>query len=433
MRRWWFWLVAIFILLTALPLQAQNGGMVAFVNGSGQLVVSSGDGAYRWIVTNPGEFLVEQVGYNWSPRGDRLFFAVNLGGEVSLRVGDVNAQNAVEIGRIPNSNLSGGIWVGNGVVVGAADSINYYDAANGTVSGLITGQGNVSLISPFANDHPNLPQPSSISPSGDYLFYQQGDGRYAVAALNGATAFPLPGANETNARLTGLWSDNSGLVAYWGFEGNSVLSVTDAASGSTITLDSGRATPITPLAWRENSNQLLYRDGAGMVRAADVSCVLSGCGVNPLENGVEVMPASASDVQTDGDWAFYRDGDGVFAIWLGCVDSGACAGTAITLGTTAAPGTLLHVNGGVLAYTGYSANPNDPNDRDVRVVSLNCLNSGSCSPQSVLGGAVAGLVSPDGSSVVVEQVGVGLSVLNLSSLSTTYLSDGGSLVTARWG
>ena len=432
MRRWRFWLVAIFLLITVLPLLAQNGGLVAFVNGSGQLVVSSGDGAYRWIVTNPGEFLVDPVGYNWSPGGDRLFFAVNLGGEASLRVGDVNSQSAVEIGRVPNSNLSGGTWVGNGVVVGTADGISYYDSSSGSVSGLITGQGSVSVISPFGNDHPNLPQPSSVSPSGDYLFYQQGDGRYAVAALNGSTAFPLPGANEANARLTGLWSDGSGLVAYWGFEGNSVLSVTDAGSGSTITLDSGRATPITPLAWRENSNQLLYRDGAGMVRAADVSCLFSGCGANPLESGIEVMPASASDVQTEGDWAFYRDGDGVFAVWLGCVDSGACLGSAVTLGSTA-PGTFIHADGGILAYTGYSADPNNPNDRDVRVVALNCLSSGACSSQSVLGGAVAGLVSPDGSSVVVEQVGVGLNVLNLSSLSTTYLSDGGELVTARWG
>jgi hypothetical protein len=431
MRRWWYWLVAIFILTAVLPLQAQAGGLVAFVNGSGQLVVSSADGAYRWIVTNPGEFLVDPVGYNWSPGGDRLFFAVDLGGEVSLRVGNVNSQSAVEIGRVPNINVSGGVWAGNGIVVGTADGISYYDASSGVVSGLITGQGSVNVLSPFANDQPNLLQPTSISPSGQYLFYQQGDGRYAVAALNGSTAFPLPGANEANARLTGLWSD--GLVAYWGFEGNSVLSVTDAASGSTITLDSGRATPITPLAWRENANQLLYRDGAGMVRGADVSCLSSGCGANPLESGIEVMPASATDVQTEGDWAFYRDGDSVFAIWLGCIDAGACVGSALTLGSTAAPGTMLHADGGILAYTGYSADPNNPNDRDVRVVSLNCLNSGSCSPQSVLGGAVAGLVSPDGSSLVVEQVGVGLSVLNLSSLGTTYLSDGGELVAARWG
>jgi hypothetical protein len=433
MRRWWFWLVAVLILIAVLPLQAQSGALVAFVNGSGQLVVSSGDGAYRWIVTNPGEFLVDPVGYNWSPGGDRVFFTIDLGGEVSLRVGDVTSQSAVEIGRVSNNNLSGGEWVSNGVLVGTADRISYFDASNGSVADVITGQGNVSLLSPFANDHPNLPQPRSVSPSGDYLFYQQGDGRYAVAALDGSSAFPLPGANDPNARLTGLWSDSAALVAYWGFEGNSVLSVTDAGSGATVTLDSGRATPITPLGWRANTNQLLYRDGAGIVRLADVSCLFGGCGANPLESGVEVLPASATDVQTNGDWAFYQDGDGIYALWLGCAESGACAGSAITLGGSAVPNTMIHMGGGVLAYTGYSADPNNPNDRDVRVVSLGCLNSGGCSPQSVLGGAVAGLVAPDGGSMVVEQLGVGLNVLNLSSLSTTYLSDGGALVTARWG
>jgi hypothetical protein len=151
-----------------------------------------------------------------------------------------------------------------------------------------------------------------------------------------------------------------------------------------------------------------------------------------LEAGIEVLSASASDVITDGDWAFYRDGDGIFAIWLGCADSGSCAGTGVQLGSSAAPGTMLHVSGNVLAYTGYTADPNNPNDRETRVVSLDCLNSGGCSPQPVLGGAVAGLVSPDGGNVIVEQVGVGLNVLSLSSLSTTYLSDGGALVTARW-
>lgn len=433
MRRWWFWLVAILILIAVVPLQAQGSALVAFVNGSGQLVVSSGDGTYRWIVTNPGEFLVDPVGYTWSPSGDRLFFAIDLGGEVSLRVGDVNSQSAVEIVRVPNNNLTGGEWAGNGVIVGIGDRISYLDFSNGTASDLVSGQGTVGLLSPFANDHPNLPQTSSISPSGDYLFYQQGDGRYAVAALNGSNAFPLPGTNDANARLTGLWSDGSPLVAYWGFEGNSVLSVTDAGSGTTVTLDSGRATPITPLAWRDNTSQLLYRDGSGVVRLADVSCVFSGCGSNPLETGIELLPASATDVQTDGDWTFYQDGGTVYALWLGCADSGACAGTAIPLGTGAAPNTMIHEAGGILAYTGYNADPNNPSDRDVRLVSLGCLNSGGCAAQSVLGGAVAGLVAPDGGSVVVEQVGVGLNVLNLSNLGITYLSDGGSLVSARWG
>ena len=91
---------------------------------------------------------------------------------------------------------------------------------------------------------------------------------------------------------------------------------------------------------------------------------------------------------------------------------------------------MIHAAGGTLAYTGYPAG--NTYDREVRVVSLSCLESGGCSPQTALGGAVAGLVSPDGASLVVEQQGVGLNVLNLASGTTTHLSDGGALAAARW-
>lgn len=433
MRRWVIWLVAMLLGVTALSTSAQGSARVAFVNGSGQLVVSSGDGSYRWIVTNPGEMLVSPLGYTWSPEGDHLFFAIDVGGEVSLRVGDTYSQSIAEIGRVPNTNLSGGEWMGGGIIVGSADRISHVEINSGAVTDLILGQGNVKLLSPFSNDHPNLPMTSSLSADGEYLFYQQGDGRYAVASLNGAGAFPLPGVNDPDARLNGLWADDVPLVAYWGFEGNSILSVTDAASGATVSLDSGRATPIMPIGWQTGTTQLLYRDGAGAVRMADVACLLSGCASNPLETGVEVLPASAADVVVSGDWVFYRDGSGIFGTWLGCASAGSCAGSAVQLGGNAAPGTMIHAAGGVLAYTGYTADPNNSYDREVRVVSLGCVNSGGCAAQSVLGSALSGLVSPDGSSVVVEQIGVGLSVLNLSSLSTSYLSDGGVLATARWG
>jgi hypothetical protein len=88
---------------------------------------------------------------------------------------------------------------------------------------------------------------------------------------------------------------------------------------------------------------------------------------------------------------------------------------------------MIHAAGGTLAYTA-----GDSYNREVRVLSLDCLSSGGCSPQTALTGAAAGLVSPDGASVVVEQQGVGLNVLNLASGATTHLSDGGALATARW-
>jgi hypothetical protein len=193
------------------------------------------------------------------------------------------------------------------------------------------------------------------------------------------------------------------------------------------------STPIMPIGWQPGTSQLLYRDGTGVVRLADMSCLLSGCGGNPLETGVEFLPASAADVVLNGDWAFYRDGAGVYGLWLGCAASGTCAGSAVQLGGNAVPGTMMHAAGGLLAYTGYATDPNNAYDREVRVVSLGCVNSGGCNAQSVLAGAVAGLVSPNGDSIVVEQVGAGLNILNLSALSTSYLSDGGLITTARWG
>jgi hypothetical protein len=432
MRRWVVWLVAIVFGSAVLSATAQDAARVAFVNGSGQLVVSSGDGTYRWIVTNPGEILANPLGYSWSPNGDRLFFAIDMGGEVSLRVGDAASQSIVEIGRVPNDNLSGGAWTASAVVVGAGEQISAFDASTGAVTDWITGQGPVKLLSPYVNDRPNLPAVSSLSPSGEYVFYQQGDGRYAVAALGGG-GFALPGVNDADARLNGLWADSAPFVAYWGFEGNSILSVTDAASGATVTLDSGVTTPIMPIGWQSGTSQLLYRDGVGVVRLADLSCLSSGCGANPLESGVEFLPASAADVVLNGDWAFYRDGAGVYGLWLGCAASGTCAGSAVQLGDNAVPGAMIHAAGGMLAYTGYGADANNAYDREVRIVALGCVNSGGCSAQSALTGAVSGLVSPSGESVVVEQVGTGLSILNLSTLSTSFLSDGGLLATARWG
>jgi hypothetical protein len=116
----------------------------------------------------------------------------------------------------------------------------------------------------------------------------------------------------------------------------------------------------------------------------------------------------------------------VYGLSLGCV-AGGCPGSEVQLGGGAAPGTMIHAAGGTLAYTA-----GDSYSREVRVVSLDCLNSGGCSPQTALAGAAAGLVSPDGASVVVEQQGVGLNVLNLASGTTTQLSDGGALAKARW-
>jgi len=357
-------LVVFCLLVLAFPALAQNSALIAFVNSSGQLIVSSGDGTtFRWIVTNPGEKLAGEP--IWS--GNGLLFAVGN----SLRVANISQQNAGEV-----------------------------------------GQANGALL--------------SASPNGNTLFYQGQDGSYGIQSPDGSGAVPLSLTNDRGALYSGLWSGT--LVAYWGYAGNSTLAVTDAASQQTVTLDSGRSAPITPLAWRPRTAQLIFRDTTGSIRLADLSCLQSGCGANPLENAT-TLAAADTDIATDGTWLFYRANGNINAVNLDCGSS--CNGVAIA--DNAAPQTALNVVSGTLVYTVYQQNPNDPADREVRVLDLGCVsNPSSCAPQTVLSGAVAGAISSDGHYAVV-QTASGLSSLDLSSGSTAYLADAGALLAdAHW-
>lgn len=433
-------LFLMFVLFSGSALQAQGRAPnVAFVNSSGQVVVSGGDGGFRWIVTNPGETLAQPVGFTWSPSGRQLFFAVDMGGVVSLRVGDIAAQSVTEIGQV-NGAVSGGDWLpdGSGIVIASGGSLLLVPANGGGPATL--GSGGASLISSFAADRPNVPVAHSLSPNGRAALFQTG-GQYTLLSVSNGATTPLTGTNDANAPQSGLWSPNGALVAYWGFSGSSILSVTNADNGQTVTLNSGSSVPMTPLAWQPASTWLVYRDAANTVRAADLSCLNGGCGANPLESGSELLPATASDVQFGGsDWVIFRDGEAVKAVNLGCVSSGNCLNSAVTLGQNAAPRTWVSVGGDTVVYTAYTQDANNPNDREVRAVSLGCLsNPSSCQPTSLLGQAVAGLVSPDGAYVVVDQAGSGVNALYIPGANLTYLSDslGGQLGTglnlARWG
>jgi hypothetical protein len=75
----------------------------------------------------------------------------------------------------------------------------------------------------------------------------------------------------------------------------------------------------------------------------------------------------------------------------------------------------------------------------VRLVSLGCLgNPSSCQPTTLLAQAAAGLLSPDGKYVVVDQIGTGINALQIASLNLNSMSDplggqlGAGLVWARW-
>jgi hypothetical protein len=364
-------LVVFCLLIAAFPAAAQSAPLVAFVNSGGQLIISSGDGSYRWIVTNPGETLAGEP--TWSAGGDRLFFAVNTGSGISLRAASVGQQNVSEIGQ----------------------------AAGRT----------------FA-----------VSPDGSAVFYQQNDGTYALQSASGGLALPI--SNDYGGRNNGIWSDVLPLIAYWGYAGNSTLAVTNVANGQTVTLDSGRSAPITPLEWRQGTAQLLYRDASGSIRLADLSCLQSGCAANPLDTAATLASADA-DAASDGTWLYYRSGDVVTAVPLTCPAD--CQSSAVPVAGSAAPQTPIHAANGILVYTGYTQNPNDPNDREVRGVNLGCMSSpDSCAPQTILSGAVAGEISDNGRFVVVE-LPSGLSSLDLSTGAQTYLSDKGAPLTgAHW-
>ncbi len=367
MKRGRVLLLVLFTWLIASAAQARQATapLVAFTNSSGQLIVSSGDGSSRWIVTNPGETLTGDP--VWS--GSRLLFGIAQADSSSLRSADPASQTVSEIGQVSGSARS-------------------------------------------------------ISPDGKFVFYQQPDGSYGVAAVGGSLT-TLPLSNDLGARSSGLWADSAPLVAYWGYAGNSVLGVTNAATGRSVTLDSGRAAPITPLAWLPNTSILVFRDTSASFRSADVACLINGeCSPNPLESAIAL--ASADAAVTDGTWLYFRSGEQIDAVNLSCIAAQNCLNSAVTLAGNAAPQTAPQVGGNTLLYTAYQQNPNDPNDREVRALDLSCLSSpSSCAPQPILEQAVAGAVSSEGRFAVV-QVNGGLQSLDLSSGKQTYLADQGA-------
>ena len=166
-----------------------------------------------------------------------------------------------------------------------------------------------------------------------------------------------------------------------------------------------------------------------------MGCLNSGCGSNPLEAGIELLPAAASDVQVVGNRVYFREGEQIKAVDLACVSAGNCLGSAFVIGTNAAPRTLFHAANNTLVYTAYASDANNPNDREIRVVELNCLPN--CQPVTLMTNAVAGLASPNGAYVVADIGGVGLNIVRIADLNRVFLSDsmgvlGSGLLTARW-
>jgi hypothetical protein len=269
------------------------------------------------------------------------------------------------------------------------------------------------------------------------------DGQTTLGVQSGIYSLFEPGqstrsleiSNEIDAARSGLWSGD--MVAYWGnLDGAVTLAVTHTDSDQTLQLSANSATPIQPMVWVPDSTQLVYRGASGDFFLADVGCLQTTCESNPLDQGIALMPASATDVQIVGGWGYYRDGRQIRAVPLACTQNDTCFSEAITLGTNAAPRTLMHVVDDILIYTAFRANSGDATDRVVRIVDTTCLPDG-CQAVDLLDRATAGLISPDGNYVVVDIVGEGLHTLNLTSLDRQYLTaitglPTESLIHARW-
>ena len=388
------WLVG-FLLLVWIPLStAQSNSMLAFLNGSGQLVVSSGDGATRWIVTNPGQYVDDSLGFAWTAEGDLTFALKGVG----LFSGEPRTQAIAPIESDDLANLSH-----------------------------LRGLTNRS----------NIIEPQGTSADGQYAFVADSN-RYFIVDLdtNGATQLPISG--NGNAQSSGLWADNTPLVAYWGLDSNSstALSVIHAPSQNMIVANSGNSIPMPPIAWIPNSTILVFRTATGDVQIADVGCVVNGCSDNPLASGTAVAPSSANHIQVTDSAIYYVDGEQVIGVDLSCVQANNCLASRFVIGDHVVPLSMIHASNNRLVYTSYASNANNAADRIVQFVDLTC--TPNCPPQAILNGAMAGLLSPSADYLMVDIVGEGLNILQLSKGNLVYLSDtmggqlGAGLNTARW-
>ncbi len=402
-------IILILMLLVAGIVTAQsNAPRLAFVNDAGQLVVASADGQMRWIITNPGESLHPTFGFTLSPDGEQIAMAISSGDIVSLRIGHISSMAVKEVTQL-SGTITGGVWTPDGdVIVSDGTMIARYslDAVQVHIS-----DAELSLISPYSDDRPYLDRGRSLSPDGSTLFYQQA----GVYTLQSGSSSPLrlDLSNAPGLPSSGMWSDAALMVAYWGASssGTTALAVTNATSGSSITLDSGSSAPVMPVAWEPGSTRLLYRDPTGLVRLADLACLNSGCADNPLQNGQPVIPATGTDLQFSAGRLIYRDGDRLQMLDLPCVAAGNCLESGQTLASSMVPDTLVHGAGAVAAYSisgesGASA---------VQIADLAC--QPDCSPRSIVAGGVAGLLSADGSYLIVQNFADGLQVLRLSDLA----------------
>lgn len=398
----WLGLLIVALLVVGSVLAQAGTPWVAFVNESGQLVVTDANGSSRWIVTNPGERLHPTLGYTWSPDGTHLLVATQDGAGALLRLGDVNSQTLSDFGRLDGSYLSGGLWQNNNTVLISDGQTVYAATAQGQ-----TPIGAGALVSPYAD------VAAAALPANALPLSWQGS-NYAL----GNTALP---GEQSDARADSVWASNAPLVAYGAFDddGASAVYVANAQTGATVRFNSGGRTPIFPEGWLPNTSQLLFRDGSGQIRWVDVGCLLSSCGSDPFAASVVILPASASEVQASANQLLYRDQDQIWRTSLGCIQQQNCYETAQSVGANAAPRTPLLVRGSTALYTAYGASQMDTSDRTVYGLDLNC---GDCTAQPLVSNATAVSLDASGQNAVVESAGQGIALLRVNDLSQVYLA-----------
>jgi hypothetical protein len=401
-------------LLWGLPLSAQSSTLVAFQNAAGQLVVASADGTVRWIVTNPGEQLHNTLGFSWSPDGQQLFYAVQQGNQVSLRLGAVRRQTTQEYLQLADGFLTGGGWRDNAPLV---------SDGNAVYQGATPISADQALFTPYTDPLPQQPAPLNAAPSGDVLAWR--DGSYV---LNDSTF--LTGTADYDQRAFGLWAGD--LLAYGGFDpqtGSGTVYVVHVPTQNIISLSSGRALPIYPEQWLTNTT-LLYRDASGNVRVAEVGCLAAGCDANPLENGTLIIGAGAQQIQRSGSTLLYQEDTTLKAVSLACVASDDCLNQTQIIAENLNPEGIMQVRAQRVVYSAYQQNAFDLRDYTVYTLPTECL---TCGGVPLVNGAINGLLTPNGDYVVVAISGDGIYSVNTQNGQAVYLTDAGiPLTQIRW-
>lgn len=432
-RNWFFLVVLVAVVLPSTAAQSTDAPLLAFLNSSGQLVVTSADGAVRWIVSNPGEIIHPALGFSWSANGELLFYAVQESEDrVSLRVGDAATQSSAEVGNVVEP-VSGGEWVGNFVRVADATTDALYSLQGVSQQ----REASAELLSPFALGNAHLPRVSSFSEAADTAFAWQ-NGGYGLLSADGNFR-GLGIFNNRRSVRSGLWANSEPLVAYWGTvseTGASTLAVTNAETGAVALLSGGSGTPLQPILWLADSTILIFRDASSQLRAADLACLLSSCALNPLETGVAFLPPSVNDVQQMADGrVIFRDGEDLLAIDPACITEDTCLENTVVLAQQVAPRTLLDALDTRIAFTAYQNSAADPADRRAAVLDADCPPDDNCVPFSVPN-ARAGYLSTDERYLVADVLDDGLYIVAIEDGSRVYLTsssqDDDLLQTTRW-